>query len=126
MTEERQTLKAGVQYNHFKGSIAIDEAIENDSPIYTLCDDDKKLIGWTVGKYDYDAPIRVKLMMVDENTFDELIQNGERTDDARIYVKEIDVSVEEFLNFFGRFEVMAIKGALEPMYGEEYTFVHED
>ena len=124
MGTETQILSGSSKYNDFKGEVGVDEHMSNvieNSPLYE-CDDDKSIIGWRIGKYEYDAPIRVKILSVDNDKID----NGVLADDAVIYTREIDITVDEFIKNLGRIEVTMIRRNLDQNFGKEFTFDYED
>lgn len=124
MGTETQILSGSSKYNDFKGEVGVDEHMPNvteKSPLYG-CDNGKSIIGWCIGKYEYDAPIRVKILSVDNNKID----SGMLADDAVIYTREIDITVDEFIKNLGRIEITMIRRNLDQSFGKEFTFDYED
>ncbi len=69
MTEETTTLKASCQHNDYKGNATADAPMQLDGDIFQV-DNGHKIIGWKIGKYSYDGPVRVKLLSVHEQYFE--------------------------------------------------------
>ena len=121
MSEERTILKASCQYNDYVGNVVADAPMKLEAEIFQV-EGGHKVIGWTVGKYGYDSPIRVKLLYVDENDIsDEVL-----VPDARIKTKELEMTADEFINSLGRFEVLLVNQLHKKFIGEEFLFEHED
>lgn len=124
MTKEKLILSGSTQYNDFKGQVAADENVsptKNDSPIYE-CDDDKTIIGWQIGKHDYNGPIHITILSVDSTK----VTNARMDDDAEIYRTPIEISVEDFINSLGRMEITLLRSSNNDHFGKEFTFIHPE
>ena len=124
MIEEMQILSGSTQYNHFKGEVAADEhmpPVIDSSPIYE-CDEDKTIIGWQIGKYDYNSSIHIKILSVDSTK----VNDANMDEDAEIHCTPVKISVEDFINNLGRMEITMLRSNHNGHFGKEFKFIHHD
>ena len=120
MTEEKTRLIASTQYGDAKGEVSIDDHVKNETVIHQ-CPEGFAIIGWHIGKYDYNSKTHVKILTTEV----ENIRNGVIDPNAKLYWTELDITVDEFIKNLGRIEITALKRGYQDNYGKEFTFVHD-